>query len=796
MPHRKAIQSKAREASLVAYKPVAGIPDELVDPDGNVRPVWRGFLDYLSALDPGDIAMRFALADQHLADSGVYFRHADGDESWERPWPLSHVPVLISEQEWAGIEIGLAQRADLLELVLKDVYGRNNLVQTGRLPPMLLAQNPEWMRPMVGVTPRSEHFLHFVSFELGRSPTGQWWVLNDRTQAPSGAGFALENRVATSRMYSDFFQSTNICRLAGFFRTFKDHLYSMRGPDSTHPAILSPGSHTDTYFEHAYTARYLGLLLLQGEDIVVERGRPMVRTISGLKPVDVLWRRIDSGFADPLELDERSQIGIPGLVGALRQQGATMINSIGSGVVETRALMAFMPSICEALTGESLRLPNIATWWCGQEAERKYVWDNLDEMMISSALSTRLPFDPEDTTAIGGKLRSSAFSTVQELFDNRAKYLVGQQAVTLSTSPAYVDGKLQPRPMTLRVFLSRSENGWVAMPGGYARIGRSDDVTALSMHAGGTCADVWIMSDKPVAIETMISVSEDPQFADNESELPSRTAENLYWLGRYVERAEFSTRLTRAFDIRVAESSATDPPLIDHLAGYLRFLGIDPEQSVPTAIAEALQSAARCARRLRDQLSPDGLVAVSNVEAIVNNSGSDAGRAAHMGKILRQTIAFSGLVQENMYRSTGWQFLSAGRAVERAMSTCSLVASLVDPSAPPGAMEAALDCADSKRTHQRRFGFGMSCETVTALLCLDRRNPRSVLYQLDELKSHLEMLPGSTESGVASPLLRQFMKLHTDIAAESPKTLDSRLLLRVRQELADLSDLLSQTYLG
>lgn len=796
MPQRRARSPKAKEAPLSSYRPIEGIPDELVDAQGGVRPVWRGFLDYLSGMDSDQVAMRFALGDQYLSDSGVYFRHADGKASRERPWPLSHIPVLISESEWAGIEAGLSQRADLLELIMQDVYGPNRLVQEGWLPPMLLAQNPEWMRPMIGVVPRSGHFLHFVSFELGRSPNGQWWVLNDRTQAPSGAGFALENRVATSRIYSDFFQSANIRRLAGFFRAFRSHLHALRGPDSTLPAILSPGSHADTYFEHAYTARYLGLLLLEGEDIVVEHGRPMVRTISGLKPVDVLWRRIDSNYADPLELDEQSRIGTPGLVGALRQQGVTMINSIGSGVVETRALMAFMPRICEVLTGQSLQLPNVATWWCGQSSERDYVRENLDEMMISSALSTRLPFDPEDTSAIGGKIRAGSIETVQELFDTRAEYLVGQQAVTLSTSPAFVNGALQPRPMTLRVFLARTQDGWVTMPGGYARIGRSGDVTALSMHAGGTCADVWIMGETPLPPDSMIGSSVGREVADEDRELPSRAAENLYWLGRYVERAEFLTRITRVFDIRVSENGASDPPLIEYLAGYLRFIGIDPHEDVPVAIADSIHSAARCARRLRDQLSPDGLVSVSSLERKAGQREQGGNRASHLGELLRQTIGFSGLVRENMYRSAGWRFLSAGRAIERAMSTCSLVASLADPAAPPGAMEAALDCADSKRAHQRRFGFAMSCETVTALLCLDRRNPRSVLYQLDELQAHFDALPQASELGAASPLMRAFLKVHTEVAAETPETLDADVLLRVREDLADLSDLLTRTYLN
>lgn len=793
MPH---FQGDTR-AALSAYVPLQGIPDELLDANGEIRPAWRNFIDYFVRMGPDEVNARFAQGDQYLSDSGVYFRHVDGGQSRERPWPLSHVPVLISGSEWAGIEAGLAQRADVLEMVLQDVYGPNRLVAEGWLPPMLLARNPEWKRPMLGVTPRSGKFLHFVSFELGRSPNGQWWVLNDRTQAPSGAGFALENRVATSRIYPDFFHSANINRLAGFFRSFRDQMFSLRGPDATTPSILSPGSHADTYFEHAYTARYLGLSLLEGEDIVVERGRPMVRTISGLKPVDVLWRRIDSSYADPLELDETSRIGTPGLVGAMRQQGVTMMNAIGSGVLEVRALMAFLPRICEVLTGGPLLLPNIATWWCGHAQERAHVRGNMDAMMISPALSTRLPFDPQDTSAIGGKLRTESYQSLQSLIETDAEYLVGQEAVTLSTSPAFVDGALRPRPMTLRVFLARHGDQWVVMPGGYARIGRANDVTALSMHAGGSCADVWVMSDEPTLPDTMLGIQTGHEAVDDERDLPSRAAESLFWLGRYIDRAEFLSRLTRVYGIRQTEHGASDMPLIEYLAGYLRYLGIEPNDNPPAAISAAIHGAARNARRLRDRLSPDGLIAIADLERLVDAPQDGRQLSAHMGEILRQTIGFSGLVRENMYRSAGWRFLSAGRALERAMSTCSLVARLADPTAPPGAVEAALDCTDSKLAHHRRFGFDMSCATVTALLCLDRRNPRSLLHQLEQLKAHLEALPNiQMEDGTLSPLMRAFMTVHTQVAVQTPQSLGPDALLSIRGELGELSDVLSSVYLS
>jgi uncharacterized circularly permuted ATP-grasp superfamily protein len=395
----------------------------------------------------------------------------------------------------------------------------------------------EWLRPLVGVRPRSGRFLHFIAFEIARGPDGQWWVLGDRVQAPSGAGFALENRVATTRVFADHYAQANIHRLAGFFRAFRDTMNDLRGDTESRVGILTPGRLNDTYFEHAYIARYLGFMLLEGEDLTVEDGQVMVRTIAGLEPVSVLWRRIDAAFADPLELNEQSRLGVPGLVEAIRRGQMAMVNALGSGILETRALLAFMPRIAQALLDEPLKLPNIATWWCGQEAERAHVRAHADRMMIGEALSTRMLFDSEDTTHLGATLEENAIG-VGDMLDQRDEMLVGQEAVTLSTAPVLVDGMLAPRPMSLRVFLARTPRGWRVMPGGYARIGRTQDATAIAMQRGGSVADVWVVSDKAVRNETLLPSPAAPSRRIRQSALPSRAADNLYWMGRYVERAD------------------------------------------------------------------------------------------------------------------------------------------------------------------------------------------------------------------------------------------------------------------
>lgn len=387
-----------------------------------------------------------------------------------------------------------------------------------------------------GLTDPTGHFLHFLAFEVDRSPDGSWLVLGDRTQAPSGSGFALENRMATARVFPDLFPNANVRRLAGFFRAFRDAMNGLWGETDSRVAILTPGQHTDTYFEHAHMARCLGFPLLECEDLKAEQGRLKVRTIDGLQPGSMLWRRLDSRFADPLELDESSALGTPGMVAALRARELTMLNCFGSGVLEARAMMAFLPRICERLTGQPLKISNIVTWWCGQTAERGFVYDNLQRMMIGRALSTDLPFEVDALTALGGDFRGSAQKPIGDWLETDGANLVGQEAVTLSTTPAMIGTDLVPRPALIRVFLARTPEGWTVMPGGYARIGRTEDPTALSMKNGGSVADVWVVSDAPVIAESLSLRQDGPFVRRLPGVLPSRAADNLYWLGRYVER--------------------------------------------------------------------------------------------------------------------------------------------------------------------------------------------------------------------------------------------------------------------
>lgn len=784
---------------VFGYRALPGIADEMLDAHGNVRPVWQRLLSTLGRLDETDLANRFARADRYLRDAGVFYRVYGGKDSSERSWPLSHIPVLIDEHEWATVSQGLIQRAELLEKVVADVYGENRLVREGLLPPALIASNPEFLRPLVGVKPADGHFLQFISFEIGRGPDGNWWVLSDRTEAPSGAGFALENRVATTRAFSNLYAETHVHRLAGFFGAFRDTLQARKLHPDDRIAVLSPGIANETYFEHAYIARYLGFMLLEGEDLTVIGGRVMVRTVAGLKPVGVLWRRLDAAFADPLELNQSSQIGTPGIVEALRTGSVAIVNALGSGIVETRAFLAFMPAICRHLLGEEQKLPSIATWWCGQTSERAQVAANIERMVIGPANATRPFFDDNGQSVLGASLSEKDKASISDWLDAEGGKLVGQEAVTLSTTPAWVRGRLTPRPMSLRVFAARTRDGWQIMPGGFARIGSGDDVAAIAMQAGGTAADVWIVSDRPVERTTLLPAEE--SFTRNmPGSLPSRAADNLFWLGRYIERSEGALRILRAWHGRFAETADPSLPLLQDVTDYLAALDIDTRQAVPDSLLANISSALFSAGNIRDRFSPDGWLALNDLSQTARKfhatvqSGDDATRA--MTVLLRKLAGFAGLVHENMYRFTGWRFLSIGRYIERGLHMTRLLGHMSGPDAPDGAYDMLLEIGDSVMTHRRRYNVNTAALTVTDLLALDPLNPRSVLYQLNEIKNEVELLPNAYVNGQMSPFYRETMRLHSGLAVMTPEAMNLGVYNRLERDLEQLSNILANTYLG
>ncbi len=784
--------------SLAAeYRPRPGTTDEMVGAGGEIRPAWRPLIDRLDQLSRAEIDAHFARADRYLRDAGVHYRSYGDGGSDTREWPLAHVPLLIEDAEWRTLAAGLVQRAELLERVVADIYGDNRLVAEGLLPPQLIAASPEFLRPMVGWPPKA-HFLHFLAFELGRGPDGRWWVLGDRTQAPSGAGFALENRVATGRALSDLLTTMNVHRLAGFFRDLRQALFRLSGQSGEGVAILTPGQHNDTYFEHAYIARYLGLMLLEGEDLTVASGKVMVRTVEGLRPISVLWRRLDAGFMDPLELRHESRIGTPGLVEAIRQGGATVVNAIGSGILETRALLAFLPGISRKLDNRDLALPHIATWWCGQDGELAHVLGHLDRMVVGPALATVPPFDDSGGTVLPSSLKKKEKAELIARLRASGGSFAAQESVTLSTMPFYARGRLEPRPVTLRAFAMRTETGWTIMPGGFARVGASADTTAIALQKGGRAADVWIVSSTPVEQITLLPAKGDTAGARLPAVLPSRAADNLFWLGRYIERADGIARVLRAYHGRIAGAPDPRNPALAAIRTGLRDIGVDEKQAIPPALTGSIDAAAGSAGRIRDRFSPDGWLALLDLSKTAHRfaasvtPGDDASRA--MTVLLRKLAGFAGLVHENMYQAVGWRFLEIGRRLERALEMSRLTTLLAGPDAPAELLDLLVEIGDNVMTHRRLYKVNAGRLAAIELLALDEVNPRSIVFQLAEIRSQIALLPGRDGGLHAQPVRREALRLYTDLAISRPEEISPERLRAMNHAIAGLSDLIDAAY--
>lgn len=811
-------RTERRNALLAGYRPLPGVHDELIGPDGQVRPQWEPFLAEWCAFSADELNQRFGLADRHVRDTGVSYRvHGDLDEgdptAGERSWPLSHVPLVITGAEWQTIAAGVAQRAHLLSTLLDDIYGPGEMISNGLLPASIVTGSADYLRPLQGAPGGGA--LQLYAADLGRGPDGRWWVLQDRTQAPSGTGYALENRLALSRAFPDMFRTMNVERLAAFFQGFRAGLVASSMRVEPRICLLTPGPLNESYFEQTYLARYLGFLLVEGGDLVMREGRVHVRTIAGLKRADVIWRRIDGDFSDPLELNASSALGVAGLVQAVRKGSVHIANGLGSGVVEARALMGFLPALGERILGEDMILPNVATWWCGQPRERATVLDRLDEMSIAPAF--RSAGGGRDTgPVIAGELPAAERDALRARIEARGMDYVGQEVVRLSTMPVFQNGRLQPRPMTLRVFAAATPDGWKVMPGGFCRISDEPDARAVSMQSGVRSSDVWVTSDAPVEQVTLLPTPDRIPIRRITGTLPSRAADNLFWLGRYLERTEATLRLVRALLGRLIDTDLTQGrnETLRRLANLLVAWGASPNGKTQTLLAQAsaalhgldhygsaiatVREARRTASVIRERLSIDAWRLFGDMQqqlTLEDGHEPSEGEAYEIAdRALKSLAAFSGLSQENMVRGPGWRFLDIGRRLERGIATCRFARHFAETTAPTDALDALLDLTDSQITYRSRYLLGASLQPVLDLVMLDPFNPRSVAFQIDRLDTEIRDLPSLTEDGMLEAPRRLILKLAAECRTAEAARLDRTSILLFEQLLMGVSSAIADRY--
>lgn len=796
------------------YAPLPGASDELLA-EGGTRPAWRRFLADLSQTRPDEINRSFAAADRRIRDMGISYRvHG---ELKERTWPLERLPLLIEQKEWRAIAAGVEQRARLMEAILADIYGPGDLVAGGALPASAIAGSRDFIHAMKGARPPGGRWLRFYALDLGRGPDGRWWALGDRTQAPSGAGYALENRLIVSGAFPRQRSSLNVARLAPFFRDFRAGLSAAAERADPRMSLLTPGPYSDTYFEQAYLARYLGFLLVEGDDLVVRDRIAYVRTIAGLKRADVIWRRVDADWCDPLELNAASRIGVPGLMQAVRAGNVVMANMPGAGVLESLSLLGFAPALCQRLLGEDLKLPNIATWWCGQKAEREAVLDKLDQLVIAPAFGEALPGSTDGRGVLGADLTAHKRAELANAIRQRGIDYVGQEVVQLSTTPVWRDGRIEPRPFVLRVFAAATEDGWRVMPGGFCRVSDSPDARAFTMRQGVTSADVWVVGDQPVEMSTLLPADNAVRVVRQLGNLPSRAADNLFWLGRYLERAEATCLIARCLIARALELdgwSTGQQAAVELLQQQLMAWGAATfrANAQPAAVAnEALSSPellgsalsiASAARRnasiIRERLSQDSVRLLRDLEeqlrAPADAALNETDAAERAQSALRLLAAMAGLMAENFNRVAGWSFFEMGRRVERSINVCRFARQFAFDGATGENLDVLLDLIDSQITYRSRYVVGPALVAVRDMALLDPQNPRSLAFQLARLDEHLAGLPALAADGMPEAPRRISLRLAAEAAAGEAERLDTAAVLDLEQRVSRLAEAISARY--
>ena len=750
--------------------------DEMCTGQGKVRKHWRYLVGALNAMGPDVLRQRQQDSVRMLRSDGATYNIYAAEDGLNRTWPLDPVPLLVSSNEWAAIESGLMQRAELLNLILHDLYGPRSLIKKGLIPAQLVYADPGFLRPCVAPPAIGTAGLSLYAADLVRSADGQFRVLKDRTQAPSGMGYALENRTVMSRLIPSLFRDSHPHRLAPFFRRLRESLAALAPAAANgepRVVIMTPGPLNEAYFEHLYLSNYLDYTLIEGTNLTVRDGRVWLKSVSGLEPVDVIIRRVDDHYCDPLELRPDSLLGVPGLVEVVRRGRVAIANPLGAGILENPGLMAFLPRIAKHLLGQELRLPSVATWWCGQPAELDYVLANLPTLVLRplNRVSGGRP-------VFGDQLDEAALAAWRERIRAQPQQFIGQQRLNPSTVPALHDGQLVPRNNVLRTFLAAAQDSFVVMPGGLTRVGETAESRVISSQAGAISKDTWVLASEPEQIDTLLPIGQ-AAYQQMQETLPGVAAENLFWLARYAERAENMIRLMRKIHSHYNETLQLEDPVnqaaltrllqgLTHLSmTYPGFTGNGADARLAEPLAEIsdlignprrtgtlaanLGSFLNAAYAVRNLVSTDTRRVFNDIgdelAGLVRNDHTDLQLLQDaQDRIITALMAIAGATSESMSRDLGWHFLNLGRQIERAMLLIVLLRSLL--TAREGAevevllLEAVLAVAESRTLYRRRYRSRPQPEAVLDLLLLDETNSRSLVYQLNAARQHLAVLPG------------------------------------------------------
>jgi uncharacterized circularly permuted ATP-grasp superfamily protein/uncharacterized alpha-E superfamily protein len=820
--------------------------DEMLDAARAPRAHWRAMLASLGQEAPDLMRQRLEMVRHQVRENGVTYNVPADAEGKQRAWELNVLPLILPHEEWSGIEAAVIQRATLLNKILGDVYGPQDMLREGLLPPALVHGNAGFLRPCHGMQHQDGVALHFYAVDLARAPDGRWWVMADRTQAPSGAGYALENRAIMTPIFPDLLRELKVRSPAGFFRTMHDSLVHWgrqcaAGGDAPAPlregempliVLLTPGPSAETYYEQAYLARYLGFPLVEGDDLTMRDGVVYLKTLDGLHRVHVVMRRVDGEACDPLELPSSLQgalLGVAGLNQAAMRGNVVVANSLGSSLIESGALFGFLPALSRRLLGEPLKMPSVATWWCGEPPALETVIAKLDRLVIKPSFSHAPQFAVFGQD-LGGDARA-AF--IEKLRANPNDY-IAQELVRLSQAPVWTDGAapgattgLQARAIGLRVFACATPNGYVVMPGGLTRVATGPDARVLTIQKGGASKDTWVQARAAVdqhRLQKHRIRGED--LVRDDTNLSSRMAENLLWFGRHAERCDNTGRLLRValnilFNVRFEQRGA-EWATVEALCIWFQLIGAETTPPAPGAAPAAIftdaeieaalllavvspnvpglarqqQQLHRIAGQLHERFSVDNWRALNRMAQPAAGPGERPSPSEVMTILDDATAALTtlaGFAIDGMTRDLGWRFMSIGRRLER-LQFQSVVLQRALAMDQNGNLDWLLDLSDSGITYRVRYRAQPEWLPVLDLLLCDETNPRSILFQLDGILSTLDKIArthGPCGAHLLAPLRQELMALQPDSDLKHGNARLSDLLNRIQLASAELSEQIS-----
>ncbi|MBB1627344.1 circularly permuted type 2 ATP-grasp protein [Achromobacter sp. UMC71] len=777
--------------SLAVHAALAARPghyDELrapADAPGatRLRDPWPRFFELLGTDGFADLDRRADGVARQIRENGITYNiYADADGP-TRPWSLDLLPFIIDEADWATIEQGLSQRAGLLNRLLADVYGTQDLLREKLLPPALVQGHPGYLRPLRGYLPPGGTYLHIAAFDLARASDGGWRVVSQRTQAPSGLGYLLENRLTVSGLFPEAFKELRVQHLASSYRHLMDMLYRLSpaaAPGAARIVLLTPGPYNETYFEQTYLARYLGVTLVEGSDLVVRENHLFLKTLHGLERVHAVLRRLDDDFCDPLELRSDSTLGVPGLLQVMRAGNVLVANSLGASFLESPAINGFLPAISRYLLGQELLLPSLPSWWCGEAAAREQVLADLPGAVVKATYPGHLRggFEP----VIGGAVSPAERDALRARIAEQPDAYTIQQYLPLSQAPTWSVGHIVPRAAMLRVFaIADGAGGWHVLPGGLTRIA-SREQQIVSMQRGGSSMDTWVTTRGAVDTFSMLPAKLRPEdLARSHRPVSSRAAENLFWMGRYTERAENDVRLAQVTLAWLNSDDDNARDLFEAVSALCRRSGLMPpaatlsvrmfEHTLVAELAEGgnglarnLDALAYAAGQIRDRLSPDHWRLVVTAAACLDGlaAGSqgaedDAPVSAPdllpaLKRLGTQLSAITGSQTDRMTRDDGWRLLTLGRQLERLCAMSHLLGALFQRNAVLGdsAFGLLLDLFDSTITYRANYPGRQEIPALLNLLVLEPANPRSIICVLGVLRKELARLPGAADGPAAA----------------------------------------------